>query len=146
MQSPAHTAMRRKLARAEFCASAAVSTAIPCIPAWPQGENMAGLHNPALENPMPAYLYANLQVTDAAAYETYRSEVPALIAAHGGRYLVRGGATEVLEGTGVPQRQVILEFPDMAHLKAFYGSAAYQRLIAIRQGASSGSLFAIEGV
>jgi uncharacterized protein (DUF1330 family) len=71
--------------------------------------------------------------------------VPALIAAHGGRYLVRGGAVEVLEGDRQPRRQVILEFPDMAHLKAFYTSPQYRTLIAIRQGASKGSLFAIEG-
>jgi len=95
---------------------------------------------------MAAYIYANVEVTDLAAYETYRAEVPALIAAHGGRYLVRGGAVTVLEGQGVPQRQVILEFPDMAHLRAFYRSPDYQLLIAIRQGASIGTLFAIEGV
>ena len=94
---------------------------------------------------MAAYIYANVEVTDPVSYETYRSQVPALIEAHGGRYLVRGGAVAVLEGEGVPQRQVILEFPDMAHLQAFYTSPAYQRLIAIRQGASTGTLFAIEG-
>lgn len=95
---------------------------------------------------MPAYIYANVEVTDPRAYEDYRRDVPALIAAHGGRYLVRGGPAVVLEGDGKPQRQVILEFPDMAHLQAFYTSAEYQRLIAIRQGASTGTLFAIEGV
>ena len=95
---------------------------------------------------MAAYIYANVEVTNPAAYEAYRAEVPALIAAHGGRYLVRGGAVNVLEGSGVPQRQVILEFPDMAHLQAFYTSPEYKRLIAIRQGASTGTLFAIEGV
>ena len=95
---------------------------------------------------MPAYIYANVEVTDPAAYQVYRARVPALIAAHGGRYLVRGGACEVLEGQASPQRQVILEFPDMAHLKAFYGAPEYQELIAIRQGASVGTLLAIEGV
>jgi hypothetical protein len=49
-------------------------------------------------------------------YEDYRAVVPALIAAHGGRYLVRGGAVEVLEGDGPALRQVIVEFPDMAVL------------------------------
>lgn len=95
---------------------------------------------------MPAYIYGDIEVTDPAAYETYRQQVPALIAAHGGRYLVRGGAVDVLEGDRVPRRQVILEFPDMAHLKAFYASPQYKTLIAIRQGASHGSLIAIEGV
>lgn len=95
---------------------------------------------------MPAYIHANVEVTDPAAYEEYRAQVPAVIAAHGGRYLVRGGATEVLEGQASPQRQVILEFPDMAHLQAFYQSAEYRRLIPIRQRASKGTLIAIEGV
>ena len=94
---------------------------------------------------MPAYIYGNVEITDPALYEEYRRDVPALIAAHGGRYLVRGGAVSVLEGPGVPHRQVILEFPDMAHLQAFYRSPEYQRLAAIRQRASTGTLFAIEG-
>jgi uncharacterized protein (DUF1330 family) len=95
---------------------------------------------------MAAYLHADIEITDPVAYETYRQQVPALIAAHGGRYLVRGGAVEVLEGERTPRRQVILEFPDMAHLKAFYGSPEYGRLIEIRQAASVGSVIAIDGV
>lgn len=94
---------------------------------------------------MPAYIHGNITVTDPAAYEEYRAQVPAVIAAHGGRYLVRGGATEVLEGSATPDRQVILEFPDMAALRAFYFSPEYQRLVPIRQRASTGSLVAIEG-
>ena len=95
---------------------------------------------------MAAYIYADVEVTDAEAYETYRHQVPALIAAHGGRYLVRGGACEVLEGDRQPQRQVILEFPDMAALKSFYRSPEYATLIAVRRGATTSHLFAIEGV
>jgi len=94
---------------------------------------------------MAAYIYANVQITDPALYETYRKDVPGVLAAHGGKFLVRGGAVSVLEGDGIPQRQVILEFPDMAHLQAFYQSPEYQRLVAIRQRASTGTLFAIEG-
>ena len=95
---------------------------------------------------MPAYVYATGEVTDPVLYEQYRSQVPALIAAHGGRYLVRGGAAEVLEGGGIAGRQVILEFPDMAHLKAFYESPEYAPLIALRQRASTIRLIAVEGV
>ena len=69
---------------------------------------------------MAAYLYVDIEVSDPAAYEDYRRQAPALIAAHDGRYLVRGGAARALEGNHVPHRQVILEFPDMAHLQAFY--------------------------
>ena len=95
---------------------------------------------------MAAYIHASIEVTDPALYEDYRREVPAPIAAHGGRYLVRGGACEALEGGLPPQRQVILEFPDMAALKAFYDSPEYTRLRAIRQRASRGTLVAIQGI
>lgn len=95
---------------------------------------------------MAAYAYVNIEVTDPAAYETYRRDVPAIIAAHGGKYLVRGGAVEVLEGSMAPKRQVILEFPDMAHLKAFYNAPEYQALKALRLKASQGDFLAIEGL
>jgi uncharacterized protein (DUF1330 family) len=95
---------------------------------------------------MTAYLYGNIDIHDPALYEDYRAVVPALIAAHGGRYLVRGGAVEVLEGDRQALRQVILEFPDMASLKGFYDSPEYTAAKAIRQKASTGTLVAIEGV
>lgn len=95
---------------------------------------------------MAAYLYANIHVHDLALYEIYRQQVPAMIASHGGRYLVRGGTAETLEGEATPERQVILEFPDMAALKAFYTSADYAPMIALRQRAAAGHLLAIEGV
>lgn len=95
---------------------------------------------------MAAYVFANVEVTDPAAYEEYRQQVPALIAKHGGRYLVRGGTAETLEGPVAANRMVILEFPDMTHLKAFYDSPEYRPLIALRQRASKSSLMAVEGV
>ena len=95
---------------------------------------------------MAAYIHADIEVLDLEAYEEYRRQVPALIAAHGGRYLVRGGATTLLEGERALRRQVILEFPDMATLRAFYDSPEYAPLKALRQRVSRGSLIAIEGV
>jgi uncharacterized protein (DUF1330 family) len=95
---------------------------------------------------MTAYIYANIKIHNSALYEQYRAGVRAVIAAFGGRYLVRGGAVEVLEGAPELERQVILEFPDMAALKAFYSSPEYSALLAIRQQAATGSLIAIEGM
>lgn len=95
---------------------------------------------------MAAYLYGNIEITDPALYEQYRARVPAVIAAHGGRYLVRGGGVTALEGDTPVHRQVILEFPSMAQLQAFYRSADYAPLIALRQRAARGSLVAVEGV
>ena len=95
---------------------------------------------------MAAYLYGEIQITDAEGYEAYRRDVPAVIAAHGGRYLVRGGAVIALEGEASLRRTVILEFPHMEALLGFYHSAEYQALAAVRQRCSTGSIVAIEGV
>ena len=95
---------------------------------------------------MPAYLFADVEVTDPAGYEQYRQRVSATIEAFGGRYLVRGGATEVLEGDWKPKRLVILEFVDMARLKAWYESPEYRPLIELRQRTTTSTLVAVEGV
>ena len=95
---------------------------------------------------MPAYLFANVEVTDAAGYEQYRQRVFATIEAYGGRYLVRGGATEVLEGDWMPKRMVILEFPDLGQLKAWYQSPEYHPLLELRQRTAKSTLIAVEGV
>lgn len=95
---------------------------------------------------MPAYLFANVEVTDAAGYEQYRQRVTATIEAFGGRYLVRGGATDVLEGEWAPKRMVILEFPSMAQLKAWYRSPEYRPLLQLRQATASSTLVAVEGI
>ncbi len=95
---------------------------------------------------MPAYIFASVEITDNVAYEEYRRRVPAVIEAYGGRYLVRGGASHVLEGDPTVNRIVILEFPHMERLEAFYNSAEYQPLLTIRQRTAKSKLLAIEGV
>ena len=95
---------------------------------------------------MAAYLLANLTVRDAQKFEAYRQAVPAVIARFGGRYLVRGGALEAKEGDPGLHRLVILEFPDMAAAQAFYGSAAYAPLLALRLEAADGTVALVEGV
>lgn len=94
---------------------------------------------------MPAYVIANVEVTDVAAYEEYKKGVPATIAAYGGRYLTRGGAAETLEGEWMPKRVVILEFPNLAQLKAWHDSPEYRPLRAIRERAAKSVLVAVEG-
>ena len=95
---------------------------------------------------MAAYCIANIEVTDPGLYEDYRKGVAATIAAHGGRFLARGGAAEALEGAYPVRRVVILEFPTMAALKAWYASPEYAPLLALRKRASRGDLFVVEGV
>ncbi|MDM0046565.1 DUF1330 domain-containing protein [Variovorax dokdonensis] len=95
---------------------------------------------------MAAYLLVDIDVTDPLLYDEYRAQVPALIAAQGGRYLVRGGAVAVLEGTWQPKRTVVLEFPNMEALRAFWEDPAYQPLRAVRERAAKSNLVAVEGV
>lgn len=94
---------------------------------------------------MTAYIIGDIEIQDPAAYETYRAKVPAVIAAHGGRYLVRGGALEQLDGNWNPKRLVVLEFPDMDRLRAFWNSPDYTPLRKIREASSTGRLIAVEG-
>lgn len=95
---------------------------------------------------MAAYLVADITVSDHAAYEAYRQQAPGVIAAYGGRYVVRGGAVEVLEGTPSPNRTVILEFDSMAALKSFWESPEYRPLRAIRERATTSNIFAVAGL
>ncbi len=95
---------------------------------------------------MAAYVFANVEVTDPVAYEAYRKGVMATITQYDGRFLVRGGATEALEGGLVPKRIVILEFPDVDRAKAWWDSPEYRPLRELRQRASRGDLFVVAGV
>jgi len=94
---------------------------------------------------MPAYVVAEIEVTDAAEFERYRPAAATSIARFGGRYVVRGGAAELLEGSPAPKRVVILEFPDIATARRWYHSEEYQAALKIRLAASNGRLFLVEG-
>jgi uncharacterized protein (DUF1330 family) len=95
---------------------------------------------------MPAYVIADVEVIDSVAYEEYRQKAPPTIAAYGGRYIARGGAIEVLEGAWAPRRCVLLEFANMAALKAWWDSPEYTPLRAIRERATKSRLIAVEGL
>jgi uncharacterized protein (DUF1330 family) len=94
---------------------------------------------------MAAYLIADTLITDPQAYDEYRRQVAPLITKFGGRFIVRGGKHEVLEGDWQVHRIVAIEFPSMAALKSWYGSPEYAPLIAMRQRASTAVLVAVEG-
>lgn len=94
---------------------------------------------------MAAYLIGDVQVTDSAGFEEYRQKVPAVIAMYGGRYLARGGATEVLEGAFVTHRGVVLEFPSMAQLKTWWDSPEYRPLRVLRERTATSHFVAIDG-
>ena len=95
---------------------------------------------------MPAYLIIQNRVVDPDEYAAYRERAPAVVQQFGGRYLVRGGAHEVLEGDWDIDRFVVLEFPSMEQARAWYSSAEYQEVAPIRQAASRGRGVLVEGV
>ena len=95
---------------------------------------------------MAAYLIADVDITDAAVFDQYRREVPATEERYGGHYLARGGATKVFEGDWHPHRLVIIEFPDMASLSAWYVSPEYERLKEIRFRSARTRILAVEGI
>ena len=94
---------------------------------------------------MPAYLIANIKVTDPVRFGEYRDKVAPMIARFGGRYLIRGGEVTPVEGDPRLERVVVLEFPSMEKLRAFYDSADYAPLIALRQSAAEGTVALVEG-
>lgn len=94
---------------------------------------------------MPAYLIANIAVHDPGGFARYVAEAPAVVARFGGRYLIRGGASEVLEGNPQINRTVVIEFPDMQSIKDFYSSQEYQALVAVRTVCADTHIFCIEG-
>ena len=95
---------------------------------------------------MTAYVLVEVDVTDAEQYDKYRPLAGASVEQYGGRYLVRGGACEVLEGDRVPNRLVVLEFPDADAARRWYHSPEYQEAKSVREGAAVGSFICVEGV
>ena len=95
---------------------------------------------------MPAYIVAEIEIEDPVRYEQYRKIAPASIAAYGGRYVVRGGRTEVLEGPWSPPRLVILEFPSLERAQEWWNSPEYAPAKALRQSCSQAKLIVVEGL
>jgi uncharacterized protein (DUF1330 family) len=95
---------------------------------------------------MPAYLIAQITVRDAAAYERYRQLAPPSIATYGGRYVVRGGATERLEGSWRPSRLVVLEFPSVERAREWWDSPEYAAAKALRQASTDTEMLLVEGL
>ena len=95
---------------------------------------------------MAAYVIANVTVQETALFEEYRKRVPETLARHGGRYLVRGGKHETLEGTWAPTRLVVLEFPSLEQARRWYDSEDYREPKALRLKSALSDVVMVEGV
>ena len=95
---------------------------------------------------MSAYFIVDIDIHDRAGLEEYRKQVPATITKYGGRFIVRGGKFEQLEGDWQPKRLVLLEFPSVEQARRWYDSEEYRPLKAMRLKASNSNLILVEGV
>jgi uncharacterized protein (DUF1330 family) len=95
---------------------------------------------------MAAYAIVNVEVLDPAGYQEYRALVVPTLEKYGGRFLVRGGPHEVVEGDWRPSRLVILEFPSMAAARRWYGSEEYRHPLALRLKSARSEVVFVEGV
>ena len=94
---------------------------------------------------MAGYLIADIDVHDPDAYDEYRRLVGPTIDKYGGRFVVRGGPHEVMEGDWVPHRVIVLEFESVARAKEWYGSEEYAPALAVRLKAATSSAIIVEG-
>jgi uncharacterized protein (DUF1330 family) len=94
---------------------------------------------------MPAYVLAEIEVTDPEGYKGYTAVVGESIRKYGGRFLVRGGATVELEGEWPARRRVILEFPSTEVAMAWWDSPEYAKPKALRRAHSTGRLLLLAG-
>ena len=95
---------------------------------------------------MAAYLLVDNQVTDQSQFDEYIRRIPGVVEAHGGRYLVRGGATRVVEGSCAPHRVVVIEFDSLERANAFVDSPEYAELSEIRSRSTVTSTVIAEGI
>ena len=94
---------------------------------------------------MAAYIIVEIEITDPAGYEDYKKLVPASLVPYGGRFVVRGGACETLEGSWQPQRMVVLEFPSMENARRWWESDEYRAAKELRQRTAKSRMIALEG-
>lgn len=94
---------------------------------------------------MKAYVIVDVRITDPARYEDYKKLTPGSLLPYEGKFVVRGGRCETLEGSWEPGRIVVLEFPSMEKAKAWWSSEGYAAARALRQSASLTQMIVVEG-
>lgn len=95
---------------------------------------------------MAAYIVVQISIHDPEKYERYKKLTPLSLSAFGGRFIVRGGPTETLEGTWTPERFVVLEFPDAEAARAWWSSDEYAEAKALRQSIAHTEMLLAEGL
>ncbi len=95
---------------------------------------------------MAVYIISSIDVLDEERHGEYRERGKALIAAHGGRYLVDGGAITMLRGDWRPRRLTVIEFEDAESVQAMVASDEFAELRKLAAGTIEGNLLIVDGV
>ena len=95
---------------------------------------------------MAGYIVVDIEITDPNEYQTYAKQTAATIEHYGGKFLVRGGEPETLEGDWKTKRLVIIEFPSIEQAKAWYNSPEYSAIIGIRHHSAISKMLLVQGV
>ena len=95
---------------------------------------------------MAAFLISDVAVRNAEAFQVYRSRAAGSIVKYGGRYLVRGGEVQTLEGVWIPRTIIVVEFANLEQARAWYRSPEYASALEVRDAALSRNLILVDGV
>ena len=95
---------------------------------------------------MPAYIIVDIEITDPAGYEEYKKLAGATVEKYGGKYIVRGGAVETLEGDWKPKRIVVLEFESVHRAKEWLNCEEYREPRKMRHRTAKTKMIAVESV
>ena len=108
------------------------------------GAGAGAIHAQQVKTP-PGYVVAEVEITDPTALQQYAAKAPQIVASYGGRYVVRGGDVQPLEGEAPKGYVVIIGFDSMEKARAWYDSPEYKAIRGIRQNATKSRLFLVEG-
>ena len=95
---------------------------------------------------MAAYVIVDNEITDQAVFDEYIRDIPAVVERNGGKYLVRGGPTEIVSGNRTPHRVVVIEFENLERAQAYANDPESRRLGEIRDRSSVSTTIIVEGV
>jgi uncharacterized protein (DUF1330 family) len=129
------------MAAKRFLSSAVIATAIACV-----GVNSLSAQSLASKGKAPAYYVAEFEVTDREAVKPYAQQVESTFAPFSGRYIVRGGQMDALEGNTPKSRLVVIAFDSLAQARAWYSSPQYAKIRPIRQHSGHTNAYIVEGL
>lgn len=94
---------------------------------------------------MVAYIVNEIVITDPERFQTYADQVPAILKAHGGEYVVRGGQPERVDGPEPPHRVVVVRFASREAARAWRNSPEYLAILPIREATSTSRVYIVDG-